>query len=86
MRSFVVDCQLAHILDIGLDDFLKQTIDSTSVGANSAWPTELHLIERVLNDAYGLGQLLDQFGLLNFHQRHIANWLKKLSDCEFDVQ
>ena len=84
-RSFIVDCQLAHVLDIGLDDFLKQTIDSTSVDANSAWPTELHLIEGFLNDAYRLGKRLDRFGLVNFHQWHIRNWLQELSDFEFAV-
>ena len=84
-RSFIVDCQLAHILDIGLDDFSQQTIDSTSVDANSAWPTELHLIEGFLNAAYSLGQRLDRFGLANFHQWHIRNWLQKLSNFEFAV-
>jgi IS5 family transposase len=84
-QSFIVDCQLAHVLDIGLDDFLKQTIDSTSVDANSAWPTELHLIEGFLNDAYRLGQRLDRFGLPNCHQWHICNWLQELSNFEFAV-
>ena len=59
-RSFIVDCQLETILDAGLDDFLKQTIDSTSVKANSAWPTELHLIKSLLTNAYHLGQRLER--------------------------
>ncbi len=84
-RSFIINCQLAHVLDLGLDDFLKQTIDSTSVDANSAWPTELHLIQSFLNDAYRLGQRLDQFSLLNFHKWHIPGWLEELSDIEFEV-
>ena len=84
-RGFIVDCQLAHILDIGLDDFSRQTIDSTSVHGNSAWPTDMHLIVNFLNDAYRLGQRLDRFELLNFHQWHVPRWLEELDALEFKV-
>ncbi len=84
-RGFIVDCQLAYILDIGLDDFSKQTIDSTSVHGNSAWPTDMHLIVSFLNDAYRLGQRLDRFELLNFHQWHVPHWLEELDALEFKV-
>ena len=84
-RSFIVDCQLSTILDTGLDDFLKQTIDSTSVKANSAWPTELHLIKSLLTNAYHLGQRLDRFGLENFRQWHVLTWLQQLANLEFEV-
>ena len=84
-RSFIVDCQLQSILETGLDDFRKQTIDSTSVHGNSAWPTDLHVIESLLTDAFGLGQRLDRFGLLNFREWHVPRWLTELDRLEFEV-
>ena len=84
-RSFILDCQLPYIMDSGLDNFRKQTIDSTSVDANSAWPTELHLIKSLLNDAYRLGQRLDHFGVQNFRQWYVPGWLKELEGLEFEV-
>ena len=84
-RSFIVDCQLETILDAGLDDFLKQTIDSTSVNANSARPTELHLVKSLLTNAYHLGQRLERFGLDNFRKWHVSSWLQQLGSLEFDV-
>ena len=84
-RSFILNCQLAHILDEGLDDFSKVTIDSTSVHGNSAWPTDLHLIVSLVNDAYRLGQRLDRFNLLNFRRWHVPRWLEELDALEFKV-
>jgi len=84
-KSFIVDCQLQSILDSGLDDFRKQTIDSTSVQANSAWPTEVRLIRSFLNDAHTLGQRLDRFDLVNFHVWHVPRWLKQLGGLEFEL-
>lgn len=64
--SYVVNCQLEYVLGTELDDFQALTIDSTSVHANSAWPTDIGLITRFINRAYRLGQCLAGFGLSNF--------------------
>jgi len=84
-RDFIVDCQLAAVLEESLDDFGKQTIDSTSAHGNSAWPTEVHVIQKLLGEAYRLGQSLEQFGLPNFRQWHVLRWLNDLDSLEFSI-
>ena len=84
-RSFILNCQLDHILGEGVDDFSKVTIDSTSVHGNSAWPTDIRLIVSFVNDAYRLGQRLDRFSLLNFRHWHVLRWLEELDALEFKV-
>lgn len=84
-RSFILNCQLDAVLNLGLDDFREQTIDSTSVHANSAWPTDLHLIKGFANEAYRIGQRLADFDLPNFHTWHIQTWLEQLENLEFKI-
>jgi len=84
-RSFLLNCQLKEILNLGLDDFREQTVDSTSVHANSAWPTDIHLIIGFANEAYRFGQRLADFDLPNFHKWYIPEWLKQLEDLEFKI-
>ncbi len=46
-----------------LDDFLELTIDSTSVWANSAWPTDGKLILGLLERVFRMGEELKKYGL-----------------------
>ena len=39
-RELILDCQVALALAEELDDFAATTVDSTSVAANSEWPTD----------------------------------------------
>lgn len=84
-REYIYGCQLSSILGEDLDDFLDSTIDSTAVAANSAWPTETHLLVGMLNEAYRLGQRLDRFGLSNFRQWRVPQWLTQLDRLEFEL-
>lgn len=84
-REFILNCHLLAVVGEGLDDFRKVTIDSTSVHGNSAWPTEVHLIQSFLIDAYRLGQRLDRFALPTVREWHVSRWLKELDRLEFEV-
>jgi hypothetical protein len=69
----------------GLDDFRKLLIDSTSVKANSAWPTDAKMILGLVSRVNHLGQQLDQFGLFNFKQSRMPTWLEELDRLELTI-
>jgi len=84
-RDLIHDCQIQKIRQDGLDEFRKLLIDSTSVKANSAWPTDAKMVLGLLSRAYHLGQKLDQFGLLNFKQSRMPMWLEQLDRLELRI-
>jgi hypothetical protein len=84
-RDLIHDCQIRKIKQEGLDDFKKLLIDSTSVKANSAWPTDAKMILGLVSRLHHLGQQLDQFGLLNFKKSRMPAWLKQLDRLELTI-
>ena len=84
-RELIFDRQIAQILGGELEDFKKLTIDSTSVKANSSWPNDAKILTGVLMRADRLGQKLDVFGLRNFRQGWISNWLEEMDKLEFQI-
>jgi len=77
--------QMAMATDEGLDDFRDLTIDSTSVWANSAWPTDGKMIIGLLERAFRLGGDLKKFGLPGFNAGHLHRWFKEMSQIEFGI-
>lgn len=84
-RDLIHDSQIRKIMQEGLDDFKKLLIDSTSVKANSAWPTDARMILGLVNRLHHLGQQLDQFGLLNFKKSRMPAWLEHLDRLELTI-
>ncbi len=68
-----------------LDDFLKLTIDSTSVKANSSWPTDAKILTGLLMRANRLGQKLNVFGFENFRQGWVPRWLEEMGKLVFQI-
>jgi hypothetical protein len=84
-RNLIFDCQLRKTREEGLDDFRKIFIDSTSVKANSAWPTDAKMINGLLGRIHHLGQNLDRFGFFNFQVSRMEAWLAKMDSLEFTI-
>jgi len=84
-RDLIHDCQIEKIKEDGLDHFQKLLIDSTSVKANSAWPTDAKMILGLLSRAHNLGQKLGRLGLLNFKSSRMPTWLEKLDRLELTI-
>jgi len=84
-RELIFDRQIALILREKLDDFKKLTIDSTSVKANSSWPTDAKILMGLLMRVDRLGQKLDVFGLENFRQGWVPRWLEEMDKLEFQI-
>ena len=55
-RELIHDCQIRKIKSDGLDDFQRLLIDSTSVKASSAWPTDARMILGLVSRVHHLGQ------------------------------
>lgn len=77
--------QLAMASGEKLDDFRELTIDSTSVWANSAWPTDGKMILGLLERVFRMGEDLKKFGLPGFRSGHVPRWFKEMDKIEFRI-
>ena len=84
-RERIFDRQIARVLQEELDDFKALTIDSTSVKANSSWPTDAKILTGLLMRVDRLGQKLDVFGVENFRQGWVPRWLEEMDKLEFQI-
>jgi len=84
-RELIFDRQIARVLGEELDDFKALTIDSTSVKANSSWPTDAKILTGLLTRVDRLGQKLAVFGLENFRQGWVPRWLEEMDKLEFQI-
>ena len=83
--QYIWDSQLLYAKTHELDDFEKLFIDSTSVEANTAWPTDSKMMLGLLRSVYRMGQKLDLFGLPNFTQFHCERWLVEMKQLDFEI-
>jgi hypothetical protein len=84
-RELILDKQIAMILRDGWDSFAKLTIDSTSVKANSSWPTDAKILTGLLMRADRLGQKLHLFGLEDFRRGWVPRWLEEMDKLVFQI-
>lgn len=77
-REYILDCQISMVSDLKLDDFSKVSIDSTSVSANTCWPTDSAMIVALLSQALGIFSKLPTLGIDSFQPHWSNTWLKKL--------
>ncbi len=83
--ELIFDKQIELVLKESLDDFKELTIDSTSVKANSCWPTDGKILTGLLGRAHRLGQKLHVMGLDNFRKGHVPRWLDEMDKLEFQI-
>ncbi len=83
--DLIHDCQIRKIKQDGLDDFKKLLIDSTSVKAASAWPTDARMVLGLVSRSYRLSQQLDRFALNNFKVWYMPKWIEKLDRLELSI-
>ena len=84
-RDYIYRCQLKHIMDEGLDDFLALQLDSTSVKASSSWPTDAGVILKLLSRVYARGGKLGHFGIDPFKDFYMGTWQKVLKELLFGI-
>ncbi len=84
-RELILDKQIELVLEDNLDDFTKLTIDSTSVKANSSWPTDAKILTELLTRANRLGRKLHIFGLKDFSGGWVPRWLDDMDKLVFQI-
>jgi hypothetical protein len=85
LRESILDAQVAGFLSEGLDDFSELTLDSTSVLANSEWPTDGKMIIALTSRALRFGGVFEKLGFPVFRQWHVPTWIKQMSALEFEI-
>ena len=83
--NLILTAQLRLALNEGLDDFSRYFLDSTSVEANSRWPTDSGSLSRLLHRACHYGRKLDLLGLPPFRQWTMPRWLRSLRRLDFEI-
>jgi len=84
-REIIFECQLADVLDMGLDDFKQMLIDSTSVESNNRWPTDAGVIIRLMERVVRQFAALEKFGINAVPEFYLPLWLKKSKQCHFKI-
>ena len=84
-RDLIMRCQLADILDNGLDDFSYALFDSTSVAASTCWPTDAGVIYRLLERVYAYGEKLERFNIASIPLFYFGKWLATLKKLLFKI-
>jgi len=76
--NYILDCQIAAALEEDLDDLSEQILDSTSVEADSRWPTDADVIYRLLERAARLARNAHRLQLPSFVSKYVDRWLEEL--------
>jgi IS5 family transposase len=84
-REYILDCQVQYILQEGLDDFKEIIIDSTLMEANTGWPTDSKILRALLSRAFHAMKRLSIFGIKDFKEFWMPQWLKKLESLTFKI-
>ena len=69
----------------GLEDFLDLAVDSTSVSASSAWPTDSKLIYKLLRRAVCVSAKLKKYGFAELSSKCIDRWLEEIRKADFAI-
>ena len=84
-HEYILKRQIQFLIGLNLDDFKELTIDSTSVSADSKWPTDSGIILALLQRSYHLGQKLDRFETENLRPGWCPRWLKEIKQLDFQI-
>ena len=84
--DFIFESQIRMIIEEKLDDFKDLTFDSTSVSANSAWPTDSALLMGLVQRIYHRGKQLHKFEMPDIRERRFPNIIKTLTRLNKEIQ
>jgi IS5 family transposase len=83
--GLILRCQLQLVQAEGLDAFETLCGDSTACKANAEHPTDSRLILRFLERAAKVGGKLSRFGIPDFREFRVPQWLKELHSLDFRI-
>jgi len=83
--EFIFKCQVEMIFEESLDDFTEVLIDSTSVKANSEYPTDVTVLYKLLNRINKSLENLSKFGISNFEVGNSKELLKEINSLVTNI-
>ena len=84
-RHILLDAQIAHVKEEGLDDFDKCQFDSTMVEANIAWPTDSALILKIIRLVNVQLKKMRKLGLTGVDCDDTGTLIKHLKSLDFKI-
>jgi len=84
-RQLIFDAQIKYTVEKGFDNFKNCQIDSTSIKANSEWPTDSGIALKLFGRTLHYLKILESFGLPAFNKWHSENWISKLKKLNFKI-
>jgi len=85
-RRYIDLALVRHICAEDLDDMSRVAIDSFSVKADSAWPTDSGVLLKLLARAFHAGVRIEKlFGVPGFTTGWVPGWLKSLKSLDFSI-
>ena len=85
VHESILDAQIADFLDEELDEFSHLTQDSTSVFANSEWPTDGKVIIGLAARTLRTGKIFGKLGFAPFRQWHVPGWIEQMERLEYEI-
>lgn len=84
-RLYIQQKQLEQVHNEGIDNFKEITIDSTSIKANSCWPTDAKTLYGLLNRAFILCKKMELLKIATINCGWINNWLNNMKKMLFQI-
>lgn len=85
-RLRILEAQLEEVIEEGLDDFEKMTLDSTAASSASEWPTDAALIKKLIERIWKQGSSLEErFGIEDFQRHWTETWIEKMEKCVLSI-
>lgn len=84
-REEILTLHLRSVLAEELDDFKNITFDSTSVKANSAWPTDSSLLVRLAERIYHIGLCVKKYGIPPLPEKDFLFQIKQIKSIAKEI-
>lgn len=85
-RSYIDQAMVRYICAEDLDDMSEVAVDSFSVKADSAWPTDSGILLKLLSRAFLAGvQMQELFGVPGFTVGWVPKWLASMKTLDFSI-
>ncbi|MFW6225060.1 MAG: transposase [Bacteroidota bacterium] len=84
-RKLIFNAQIKYAIEKGFDNFKNCQIDSTSVKANSEWPTDSGIALKLFGRTLHYLKILKSFGLPSYNKWHSEKWISQLKKLNFKI-
>jgi len=84
-RTMILDAQIEMAREEGFDDFQRCQVDSTTVDANTAWPTDSLVMLKLVRRLKKRTKRLQRFGIKGLDSVDMTDWIAGLKSLDFQI-